>query len=158
MIISFCSSAPVIANGPTNIASGSTSLAHASNVSAGRGHELSLSSVGTDNSSNTLHPVDAKKNPIIAIGTEDPSEQPAPSSSNLSLASTPTSSLAVCFSSSDPVLEPCNDSRVPGAVGTIKREVGSHRPPGEPNAINYVENKLSFGQALKYITFYVEIY
>ncbi|KAF3445288.1 hypothetical protein FNV43_RR14983 [Rhamnella rubrinervis] len=140
---SVTSSATVIANGPTNIASGSTSLVHASNVSAGSVHELSLSSVGTDNSSNTLHPVEAEKNPIIAIGTEDSCKQSAPSTSNLSMTPTPTPSLAVCFSSSDPVLEPCNDSRVPGAVGTIKREVGSHRPPGEPNATHYVENKLS---------------
>ncbi|XP_015900770.3 GBF-interacting protein 1-like isoform X2 [Ziziphus jujuba] len=127
-------STPIIANGPTNIASGSTSIMHASNISAGSGGpELSLTYASKDNSSSKLNPGDTNKNPI-AVGTEDSCEQPAP---------TPTSSLVVCFSSSDPVLEPSNDSRVPGAVGTIKREVGSHRPPGEPNATIHVENKLS---------------
>lgn len=119
---------------------------HASNLSAGSGPEISLSYTSKDNSSSTLHPGDASENPIAEVGTEDLYEQPKP---------TPTSSLAVCFSSSDPVLEPSNDSRVPGAVGTIKREVGSHRPPGEPNVATHVENKLSTGQAL-YITFYVK--
>lgn len=154
MILSFFSSAPVIANGPSNIASGSTSLVHDSNVLAGSGPELSLSTVGNDISSNTLHHVDTKRNPVIAVGTEDLCEQPARSSSNLSLTSTPASSSAVCFSSSDPVLEPCNDSRVPGAVGAIKREVGSHRPPGESNASNFLKNKISSDQALKYIIFF----
>ncbi|XP_015900745.3 uncharacterized protein LOC107433879 isoform X2 [Ziziphus jujuba] len=112
-------SAPVIANGPTNIASGSTSTVHASNILAGSGDpEISLSYAGKDISSSKLNPGYANKNPI-AVGTEDSWEQPAP---------TPTSSLAVCFSSSDPVLEPSNDSQVPAALG-LEREVGSHCLP-----------------------------
>lgn len=50
------------------------------------------------------------------------------------LSSSASTSSSVCFSSSDPVLVPSNDSRVSGAVGTIKREVGIHRAPVEPNA------------------------
>ncbi|KAF2292468.1 hypothetical protein GH714_023127 [Hevea brasiliensis] len=51
-----------------------------------------------------------------------------PSGSGISQNEVTSSPIAViCFSSSDPVLVPSNDSWLPGTVGTIKREVGSHR-------------------------------
>ncbi|KAI5389621.1 hypothetical protein KIW84_075058 [Lathyrus oleraceus] len=46
-------------------------------------------------------------------------------------------------SDKDPVLVPSNDSRFPGAVGAIKREVGGQRPPTELNVANTSENKSS---------------
>ncbi|GMN27563.1 hypothetical protein TIFTF001_001717 [Ficus carica] len=136
---SVTSSVSVVSNGPATIASGSTSDAHASNISAAIGSELGLPSVGTDSLSTTLHTVDVNENPTIASAVEDSYEQPAQSSSNFSM---PTSTSTVCFSPSDPVLMPSNDLRVPGAVGTIKREV-VHRPSGEPNATIHVEKKLT---------------
>lgn len=139
---SVTSSVSVVSNGPATIASGSTSDAHASNISAAIGSELGLPSVGTDSLSTTLHTVDVNENPTIASAVEDSYEQPAQSSSNFSGLPMPTSTSTVCFSPSDPVLMPSNDLRVPGAVGTIKREV-VHRPSGEPNATIHVEKKLT---------------
>lgn len=71
----------------------------------------------------------------VVIGSES-----VPSISD-GLGTRPASSSAVCFSSSDPVLVPSNDSRFPGAVGAIKREVGGQRPPAELNVANTSENK-----------------
>nr|XP_017179709.2 LOW QUALITY PROTEIN: GBF-interacting protein 1-like [Malus domestica] len=88
----------------------------------------SLSRVG-DNLGSLFPPVNAKESPSIKFGNEDLQEQPAPSSSSSSVLANPASTLAACFSPSDPVLMPSNDSRLPGSVGTIKREVGSHHPP-----------------------------
>jgi hypothetical protein len=70
----------------------------------------------------------------VAFGSE------SVSSTNDGLGSRPALSSAVCFSSSDPVLVPSNDARFAGAVGAIKREVGSQRPPGELNVANTSEN------------------
>lgn len=135
-----CSSASVISNGMTNIASGSTTVAHVSNTSAGIGPELGLTSVGT-----TLQPFDETKKLTSSSANEDSHKQPSQSSSDRSVVPAATSTSTVCFSSSDPVLVLSNDSRVPAAVGTIKREVGGHRPSGEPNAVIQVENKLTAG-------------
>ncbi|CAL2249103.1 unnamed protein product [Prunus armeniaca] len=121
------SSAPVIVDGPTNVVSGSTNVVHPSHVSAGSGPDISLSLVG-DNLGSSVPPVDANKNTTVKFGNEDLHEQPAPSSGSSLVLPPPASTLAVCFSSSDPVLVPSNDSRLPGSVGTIKREVGSHHP------------------------------
>ncbi|CAI0381844.1 unnamed protein product [Linum tenue] len=60
-------------------------------------------------------------------GTGDTAVEFVPRSSSASVSVTAVSSSTVCFSSSDPVLVPSNDSRPAGTVGTIKREVGSHR-------------------------------
>ncbi|KAL5798148.1 hypothetical protein ACOSQ2_002968 [Xanthoceras sorbifolium] len=122
------SSSAVMANGPSVVA-GSTSAVHASNVPAGTGvnqPEVSSSTTGTNTLGSEPSPVEAVKSPSIAFGTGPTRGQPAPSFSL-------SSSSAVCFSSSDPVLVPSNDLRNPGAVGTIKREVGSHRIPSEQN-------------------------
>ncbi|XP_008229782.1 PREDICTED: mucin-12 isoform X2 [Prunus mume] len=121
------SSAPVIVDGPTNVVSGSTIVVHPSHVSAGSGPDISLSLVG-DNLGSSVPPVDANKNTTVKFGNEDLHEQPAPSSGSSLVLPPQASTLAACFSSSDPVLVPSNDSRLPGSVGTIKREVGSHHP------------------------------
>lgn len=126
------SSVSVIVGGPTNVTSENTNVVPASQSSTGTSAQICLSLVG-DNSSSLIPQVDANKSPTSAFGNEDLHEQPAPSSSSSLVLPTPVSTLAVCFSTSDPVLVPSYDSR-PGSVGTIKREVGSHHPPGEPNA------------------------
>lgn len=127
MIICY-SSLTVAANGPSGVASGSPSIVHATDIPAGSGvyqPEVSSSAVAVSKSGSAPSDVDANKNPTIAFGSGPTPGQPAASSSA-------SSSSTVCFSSSDPVLVPSNDSRLPGAVGTIKREVGSHRTPNEP--------------------------
>nr|XP_023891926.1 GBF-interacting protein 1-like isoform X2 [Quercus suber]POE61410.1 gbf-interacting protein 1 [Quercus suber] len=107
------------------------------------GPEVISSSISINNLGNAPPPVDASKNSVITFGTGDSHRQPTLSSSNFSASTTSSSSSAVCFSPLDPVLVPSNDSRLPGAVGAIKREVGSNRPPGEPNAVVHAENKLA---------------
>ncbi|XP_062107111.1 GBF-interacting protein 1-like isoform X2 [Humulus lupulus] len=139
---SVTSSASIISNGTTIIASGSTN-AQVSNISAGIGPELGPTSVGTTNLS--LQPVDENMKLTSSSTNEDSYEQPSQSSNNFSAMPVATSASTVCFSSSDPVLVLSNDSRVPGAVGTIKREVGGHRSSGEPTAVIEAENKLTTG-------------
>ena len=134
-------------------------MAHVSNISAESGPELGLTSVGTDNLSTAVWPVDVNEKPAVASADEDLYEQPAQSSSNLSVLPIPTSTSTVCFSPSDPVLVPSNDSRVPGAVGTIKREVGGHRPSGELNASIQAEGKSTAGQEFeKFRTFFFGLF
>ncbi|KAK4846920.1 hypothetical protein QYF36_023271 [Acer negundo] len=118
----------VMANGPSVVAR-STGVVHASNVPAGtcvNQSEVSSSTVSINKLGSAPSPVEAVKSPSIAFGSGPIRGQPTPSSSS-------SSSSAICFSSSDPVLVPSNDLRHPGAVGTIKREVGSHRIPSEQN-------------------------
>lgn len=110
-----------MANGPSGEASGSTNVVNAYDKPGGSGLNQPEASAST---------VDANKNPAIAYGAEPIQGQPAGSSST-------SSSSTVCFSSSDPVLVPSNDSRLPGAVGAIKREVGSHRTPSEPTGEDF---------------------
>ncbi|CAL9013509.1 unnamed protein product [Prunus brigantina] len=136
------SSAPVIVDGPTNVVSGSTNVVHPSHVSAGSGPDISLSLVG-DNLGSSVPPVDANKNTTVKFGNEDLHEQPAPSSGSSLVLPPPASTLAVCFSSSDPVLVPSNDSRLPGSVGTIKREVGSHHPSASEIGSSQAQGKVA---------------
>ncbi|XP_047317166.1 GBF-interacting protein 1-like isoform X2 [Impatiens glandulifera] len=51
------------------------------------------------------------------------------------------SSSGVYFSASDPVLVPSQDTRLPGSIGAIKREVGSQRAPVEHISVVSQENK-----------------
>ncbi|KAM1373519.1 hypothetical protein ACFX2I_024210 [Malus domestica] len=129
-------------DGPTNVASGGPSVVHPPHLSAGSGPEISLSRVG-DNLGSLLPPVNAKESPSIKFGNEDLQEQPAPSSSSSSVLANPASTLAACFSPSDPVLVPSNDSRLPGSVGTIKREVGSHHPPASEVGSSPAQGKVA---------------
>ncbi|XP_062152206.1 GBF-interacting protein 1-like isoform X2 [Alnus glutinosa] len=117
------SSEPVVSNGPTV------------------GPEESSASVAINNLGTAPPPACANKDSVITFGTGDSHTQPSPSSSNCSVSTSLSSSSAVCFSSLDPVLVPSNDSRLPCSVGAIKREVGSNRSPGEPNAVVLAENK-----------------
>ncbi|XP_045817269.1 GBF-interacting protein 1-like isoform X1 [Trifolium pratense] len=121
------SSVPAIANGPTTVASGTTNV-NSSSSSTGNRDRISPSD-------NAFPSDSSNKGAKVVFGSE------SVSSTSDGLGSRPASSSAVCFSSSDPVLVPSNDSRFAGAVGAIKREVGSQRPPGELNAANTSENK-----------------
>ena len=91
-------------------------------------------------------PVDENKKLTGMSANVDSYEQPSQCSSDCVVVPMATSTSTACFSSSDPVLVLSNDSRVPGAVGTIKREVGGRRPSGESNAASQVENKSTAGQ------------
>ncbi|CAN1236068.1 GBF-interacting protein 1-like, partial [Linum grandiflorum] len=71
--------------------------------------------------------ITADKTLVVAHGTADTLGEPVPNSNSSSVSVNAVSSSTVCFSSSDPVLVPSNDSRVAGTVGTIKCEVLSHR-------------------------------
>lgn len=122
-----------MANGPSGLASGSTSVVNAYDLPAGSGlnqPEASASTIGINKLGSVPSTIDANKNPTVAFGAGPIQGRPAASSS------TPSSS-TVCFSSSDPVLVPSNDSRLPGAVGAIKREVGSYRIPSEPTGEDF---------------------
>ncbi|CAL1393036.1 unnamed protein product [Linum trigynum] len=103
------SSVAVVANGPIGLASGAASEAR--------------------------EPTAANKTPVVAHGTGDTVVELVPSSSSASVSVTAVSSSTVCFSSSDPVLVPSNDSRLAGTVGTIKREVGIQRTLADTNAV-----------------------
>ncbi|XP_038704232.1 GBF-interacting protein 1-like isoform X1 [Tripterygium wilfordii] len=140
------SSAAIVANGPTVVASESTGVVHSTNFAAGNGinqPERILSTTGINKLESALPPVDADKSPSIAFGTGDMGGEPVANSSNSSLLMASSSSSAVCFSSSDPVLVPTSDSWLPGAVGAIKREVGSNRTSGEQNSVVPAETKLA---------------
>ncbi|KAK3405141.1 GBF-interacting protein 1 isoform X2 [Eucalyptus grandis] len=94
-----------------------------------RGHsEMILpSSHGLSKLDNGSTPLDANGCVQTAVGADIPSGQSKPN---------PSPPSSVCFSSSDPVILPSIDSRIPSSVSTIKREVGSHRPPVEPDALS----------------------
>lgn len=129
-----------MAKGPCLVASEGTSVLHSSDLPAGTGinqPEVFSSAAGINKLGRSPSPVDSNKTSTIAFGSGSTQGQPAPISS-------PLSSSTVCFSSSDPVLVPSNDIQLPGAVGAIKREVGSHRTSNEPNTA--AENKLSAGE------------
>ncbi|KAK6259611.1 hypothetical protein SCA6_014085 [Theobroma cacao] len=120
---------PVMANGPTGVVA---EISSSRSRNAAKQPEEN-SSVGNNELGTAPSPVDAINKPTIAFGSGDISGQPTASSSDCSTLTIPVSSSAICFSSSDPVLVPSCDSRLPGTLGTIKREVGSHRASTEPN-------------------------
>ncbi|XWS36679.1 hypothetical protein CRYUN_Cryun20dG0106000 [Craigia yunnanensis] len=130
---------PVMANRPTGVVA-ETSSSPPRNAA---NQPQENSSVGNNEFGSAPSPVDAIIKPTIAFGTGDISGQPAASSSDCSTSTTSGSSSAICFSSSDPVLVPTSDSRLPGTLGTIKREVGSNRASTEPDTVIPTENKLA---------------
>ncbi|XP_020231122.1 GBF-interacting protein 1-like isoform X2 [Cajanus cajan] len=130
------SSLPVIANGPTSVAPGTTSGIHVS-VSSTRNVDRTSPSSGRNNSLGGAFPADSS----LDKGAKNPLGSEPVSSTSDYLGSSPASSSTVCFSSSDPVLVPYSDSRLPGAVGAISCEVGSQRPPGKLNAVNTSDRK-----------------
>ncbi|KAG6748794.1 hypothetical protein POTOM_048728 [Populus tomentosa] len=126
----------VVANGPTGVVSGNSSATHASNLPTGSNqHEVALSPTGVNNVGKAVSHIDVDKTPTIAFGTGDACKESVPSSSNSSMSVAPASSSPVCFSLSDPVLIPSNESHPPGTVGAIKREMGIYRNAGESNAV-----------------------
>ncbi|KAL6999857.1 hypothetical protein U1Q18_001013 [Sarracenia purpurea var. burkii] len=131
------SSHTVITSGPTTVAPGSSVVVDADNLSAG-----SLVNKSEEDSTIGIRkPVNAMKNNSIDFGTGDTRGQLTSSSSNSSTAGTQATSSGVYFSASDPVLVPSYDSRLPGAVGAIKREVGSRRTPVEQSSCVPSEGK-----------------
>ncbi|KAI5411905.1 hypothetical protein KIW84_056828 [Lathyrus oleraceus] len=128
------STVPAIANGPTTVSSGITNSAPSSTVNVDR---ISPSDGGNVTVGKDFPSDSSDKGAKVVAERES-----MPSISD-GLGTRPSSSSAVCFSSSDPVLVPSNDSRFPGAVGAIKREVGGQRPPTELNVANTSENKSS---------------
>ncbi|KAA8526638.1 hypothetical protein F0562_008159 [Nyssa sinensis] len=145
------SSETVITNGPIGIASGSTSVVHGTHLSAGsvmkQSEEDSPIDINKLGGSRPLSPpIDAKENPTIAFGTGDTHGQLTPSSSDNSASKTQVPLSGVYFSASDPVLFPSQDSRLPSAVGTIKREVGSQRTSVEQFS---AENKSTAGSEVE---------
>ncbi|KAI8012353.1 GBF-interacting protein 1 [Camellia lanceoleosa] len=136
----------VIPNGPTAVAPGSAGVLHAGNLSSGclvnRSEDSSAVGFGKLGGPPQLpHLVDAKENPSIEFGTGHTQRQPMTSSSGSSTAGTQASSTGDYFSASDPVLVPSHDSRLPGAMGAIKREVGSQRTPVEQISLVPSEGK-----------------
>ncbi|KAG5232105.1 GBF-interacting protein [Salix suchowensis] len=126
----------VVANGPTGVVSGSSSANNASNLPTGSDqHEVTLSPIGVNKGGKAVPHIDIDKPLAIEFGTGDTCKESVPNSSNSSISVAPASSSAVCFSLSDPVLIPFNESHPPGTVGAIKREVGIHRTAGESSAV-----------------------
>ncbi|XVE78290.1 hypothetical protein DITRI_Ditri13aG0132900 [Diplodiscus trichospermus] len=130
---------PVMANGPIGVVAETFSAPPRNAVNQPEDN----SSVGKNEFVSAPSPVDAINKPSISLGSGDMSGQPSASSSDCPTLATPASSSAICFSSSDPVLVPSSDSRLPGTLCTIKREVGSNRASTEPNAVIPTENKLA---------------
>lgn len=133
-MIYFCSSAPVIANGPATVASGTTSSVNPSSSSAGD-EGTRPSSGGNNNLGSNLPSNSSNKGNTITYGSG-----PMPSPSICS-GYKPASSSVLCFSSPDQVLVPSNDLRFPGSAGAIRREVGNQISPGESYAANLADNK-----------------
>ncbi|CAN1181506.1 GBF-interacting protein 1 [Linum perenne] len=111
------STVSVVANGPIGVVSGTTG--------------------------EPAESITADKTLVAAHGSADSHGEPVPNSSSSSVSVNAVSSSTVCFSSSDPVLVPSNDSRVAGTVGTIKCEVPSHRVPGDADAVPNPEKPAS---------------
>ncbi|KAK6789681.1 hypothetical protein RDI58_013481 [Solanum bulbocastanum] len=104
-------------------------------ASAGRGIKQSEATAGAGSvkSDEPLQSAshDANRNPRVSVETRDMLGQKMPNFSNSSTSLSSPHSSGAYFSASDPVLLPSHDSRPPGAVGTIRREVGSQRAPFE---------------------------
>ncbi|XP_043689113.1 GBF-interacting protein 1-like isoform X2 [Telopea speciosissima] len=145
------SSVSVVANGSTTVASGSSSHGRASQLPTGSGMNTSEDSSGFDANQLGSEPppshVNAKSDiPASVVGVSG--GQPTPSSDHFSALMTPASVSGVYSSASDPVLVLSLDSRLPGAVGTIKRQVGSQRTSVEPNATISADSKSTVPQDL----------
>ncbi|KAG5551419.1 hypothetical protein RHGRI_009739 [Rhododendron griersonianum] len=140
------SSPTILANGPAPGSPGCAGAVHASDLDAeslaNKSEEVSAINIGKLGGPPALiHSIKTKENPSIGFGKEHSHEQLASSSSNSSIAGTQAASPGVYFSTSDPVLVPSHDSRLPGAVGAIKRQVGSQRTPVEQNSLVLSDGK-----------------
>ncbi|XP_075084008.1 uncharacterized protein LOC107832478 isoform X5 [Nicotiana tabacum] len=133
------------ANGPGAVAFGSNSVVHDAHASAGRGIKQSEATAGAGSvkSEEPLHSPshDVIKSPRVSVGTRDTLGQKMPNSSNSSTSLSSPPSSGAYFSASDPVLLPSHDSRLPGAVGTIRREVGGQRVSSDHVPTNSIGSK-----------------
>ncbi|XP_057466037.1 GBF-interacting protein 1-like isoform X1 [Actinidia eriantha] len=132
-----------ITNGPTAGSPGGTGLVNQSEGDS----SIGISKLGAPPT--LLHPASTKANPSIEFGKGQTDERLASSLSNISTAETQAPSPGVYFSAADPVLVPSNDSRVPGAVGAIKREVESKRMPVSQSSLDLSDGKSNDGQTLQ---------
>ncbi|XP_058114862.1 GBF-interacting protein 1-like isoform X2 [Magnolia sinica] len=122
-------------NGPTNVAHGNSTHGSESLVPGGSGVLAPKESSAADANKTgnaPLSPADVKSSSVSVIGGER--EQ-------FLSPTIPVSASGVYSSASDPVLVPSLDSRIPGVVGTIKREVGSRRTAVEPTVTVPAESK-----------------
>ncbi|KAJ4980608.1 hypothetical protein NE237_031445 [Protea cynaroides] len=138
--------AGLAANDPSTVATGNSSYGRALQLPMGSGMNTPEEGSGFDaiqSGSGPLQPnVNARSNtPPSALGV--PLGQPTPSSDHAIASMTPASVSGVYSSALDPVLVPSIDSRLPGVVGTIKRQVGSQRIAVEPNATISVDTSTS---------------
>ena len=150
-VVIFCSSQTVITNGHIVLAPGSSGVVHAAHLTVGSlvnqsDEGSAVNSIKLGSSPPLPHSVNAVEKPSIDFGTVDTHGQLTSSSSNSSTAGTQAPSPGVYFSASDPVLVPSHDSRLPGAVVAIKREVGSQRTPAEQISLAPSEGKSIAGQ------------
>lgn len=131
-----------LANGPTNVVDDISTHGHESHVPEGSGFSaLEENSAGVKMRAVPPLSANMKNSPAAVIGEEQ--RQPTlgpPSSEQLTSPMIPAVS-GVYSSSLDPVLVPSLDSRVPGVVGTIKREVGSQWMYVEPTAVIPTDSK-----------------
>ncbi|KAJ4975563.1 hypothetical protein NE237_000669 [Protea cynaroides] len=143
------SSVTVVTNGPTTVATGSSSHERAPQLPTASGLNTSEDSSGFDvnNLGSESPPHVNPKNDIPASVVGVSGGQP-PISDHFLASMTLASVSGVYSSASDPVLLPSMDSRFPGALGTIKREVGSQRTGVEPNATVSADSKSTAPQDL----------
>lgn len=146
-----CSSSTVIIDGPAGIASESKSVGHdGRQFSEGGNNQFVTAAAAVTKLEGPLplNPmVEASKTPTDAFVTGDTHGQLMPSSSNIPTSRTSAPSTGVHFSASDPVLVSSQDSRLLGAVGIIKREVGSQKIPSEQIQVVPAERKSIGGRA-----------
>ncbi|XP_049372747.1 GBF-interacting protein 1-like isoform X1 [Solanum verrucosum] len=120
---------------PGVVAFGSNNVVPDAHAAAGRGIKQSEATAGAGSikSEEPLQSAshDANRNPRVSVGPRDMLGQKMPNFSNSSTSLSSPPSSGAYFSASDPVLLPSHDSRPPGTVGTIRREVGSQRAPFE---------------------------
>ncbi|KAH0674546.1 hypothetical protein KY290_026660 [Solanum tuberosum] len=120
---------------PGVVAFGSNNVVPDAHASAGRGIKQSEATAGAGSikSEEPLQSAshDANRSPRVSVGPRDMLGQKMPNFSNSSTSLSSPPSSGAYFSASDPVLLPSHDSRPPGTVGTIRREVGSQRAPFE---------------------------
>ncbi|KAJ8564435.1 hypothetical protein K7X08_000895 [Anisodus acutangulus] len=132
-------------NGPGVVAFGSNSVVHDVHASAGRGIRQSEATVGAGSirpkESLQSPSYDANRSPRVSMGTRDMLGQKMPNFSNSSSSLSSPPSSGAYFSVSDPVLLPSHDSRPPGAIGTIRREVSGQSAPFEHVPINFNGSK-----------------
>ncbi|XP_026406419.1 uncharacterized protein LOC113301783 isoform X6 [Papaver somniferum] len=121
------SSLPGMANGNFNTPNGSSILGPPTQMATGGGTNFSVNFTKVRNAPEPH--VNGKITPPSGVNISRERSTPNPKH-----IVPPPSVLGVYSSASDPVLVPSVDSRVPGAVGTIKREVRVQRAAVEPNS------------------------